>query len=305
MFRPSIRRLFSSSHGLRSSHSPELRQSSLSDIYTLYNSKIPISCITAHDYITAQIADKSNVDVVLIGDSLAMVALGYPSTLELSFEEFYYQLKAVTRGISSKFLICDLPHGSYESSVEKCVESSIKLMKLGKIQSIKLEGAFEYESHIKRLVDVGIPITGHIGLQPQKFNSLGGFKVQGSNIEDAVNIYKQALFLQKLGVSLLVLECIPIRIANFITSKLKIPTIGIGAGNGTSGQVLVQADTLGMLDGKKLKFVKPLLNFHDIGLNSLNLYDEEVKSKVYPERKYSYGMKDDVYEEFIKATDGI
>lgn len=305
MNRVILKRLFSSTPVLRSSHG-QVRQTTLLDIYQLYHSKTPITTITAHDYISASMAEKSSVDVVLIGDSLAMTALGYPSTLEISFEEFYYQLKAVTRGIHSKFLICDLPYGSYESSVEKCIESSTKLMKLGKIQSIKLEGAFEYENHIKRLVEIGIPITGHIGLQPQKFNSFGGFKVQGSNVEDLVQIYKQALFLQKLGVSFLVLECIPTRIAQFITSKLSIPTIGIGAGNLTSGQVLVHSDTLGMLEtDKSLKFVKPLAQFHQTGVEALNLYDKEVKESSYPERKYSYGIKDEVYAEFLKAAEHI
>ncbi|GME89141.1 unnamed protein product [[Candida] boidinii] len=155
------------------------RQKTLHDIYKMYNKKEPISVITAHDYITGKFAnDSDKIDIVLIGDSLSMVTMGYPNTLEMTFEEFYYSSKYILRGIDSKFIIIDLPFGYFENNLSKCIETSLKLMKLGKINSIKLEGSFEYKDEIKRLIDIGIPVTGHIGLKPQRFNSLGGFKVQ-------------------------------------------------------------------------------------------------------------------------------
>ncbi|OWB56728.1 hypothetical protein B5S28_g2641 [[Candida] boidinii] len=283
------------------------RQKTLHDIYKMYNKKEPISVITAHDYITGKFAnDSDKIDIVLIGDSLSMVTMGYPNTLEMTFEEFYYSSKYILRGIDSKFIIIDLPFGYFENNLSKCIETSLKLMKLGKINSIKLEGSFEYKDEIKRLIDIGIPVTGHIGLKPQRFNSLGGFKVQGKDSYSALKIYEEALFLQELGISLLVLECVPDKIAKYITNKLNIPTIGIGAGNGTSGQVLVQGDLLGMMNGKNAKFVKRYSDFYELGLNSINKYGEEVKFGKFPiNGEQSYPIKDEEFENFIKLADKL
>lgn len=280
------------------------RQNTLHDLYKLYHSNQKISVITAHDYITGKIADStSGVDVILVGDSLAMVAKGHASTLELEFEDFYYSTKSVVRSVNSKFLIADLPFGSFETSTEKCLESAIKLMKLGKIGSIKVEGSYEMTDRIKALSDFGIPVTGHIGLQPQRFNAYGGYKAQGRNSSDALDIFKQALHLQRIGCKLLVLECIPERLSEYITDHLDIPTIGIGAGNKTSGQVLVMADALGMNDNRLAKFVKPYLNFHSLATQSLEHYSNDVKSKVFPESKtHTYKMDDSEFSEFEKLA---
>ncbi|ODV96542.1 hypothetical protein PACTADRAFT_39869 [Pachysolen tannophilus NRRL Y-2460] len=309
MFRNSVSKSVGYFSRLRkySSHSQRVGQTTLSEIYNLYQNKVPLTCITAHDYITAKIADNaSNIDMILIGDSLSMVSLGYNSTLEISFEEFYYLSKAVTRGVSKKFLICDLPYGSFESSTAQCIDNSIKLMKLGKIQSIKIEGSYEYEKEIKRLIDIGIPVTGHIGLKPQRFSKTSGFKVQGQALKDALEIYKEACFLNRLGVSLLVLECIPSKLAKFITENISVPTIGIGAGNSTSGQVLVQGDLLGCSESERIpKFLKQYENFYGKGLEALNKYGNEVKNREYPEKKHEYGIKDEVFQEFVKAAKDI
>jgi 3-methyl-2-oxobutanoate hydroxymethyltransferase len=283
------------------------RQSTLSDIQKLYNSKTPISVITAHDYITAKIADNTpNIDIVLVGDSLSMVSKGNPSTLELEFDDFYYSTKSVINGINNKFLIVDLPFGSFESSIENCISSAIKLMKLGKIGSIKIEGCYEITDRIKTLTNFGIPITGHIGLQPQKFNLLGGFKYQGKSALNALEIYKQALHLQSIGCKLLVLECIPEKLSQFITNSLKIPTIGIGAGNKTSGQVLVMSDALGMLNNKNPKFVKQYLDIYNQSINALNQYGNDVKSIKFPDSiKNTYSINDEEFQEFINLTKSI
>lgn len=271
------------------------------DIQKLYVSNTPISVITAHDFITARIADSCpNIDIVLVGDSLSMVAKGHQSTLELDFEDFYYTTKSVIRGINSKFLMVDLPFGSFESSMEKCIDSSVRLMKLGKVGSIKIEGSYEMTDHIKTLTSFGIPITGHIGLQPQKFNMVGGFKPQGRKAQNAVDIYKQALHLQSIGCKMLLLECVPEKISSFITKNVDIPTIGIGAGNGTSAQVLVMSDLLGMLDSKNAKFVKQYLNFHQLAVDALSQYSNDVKLRSFPNsNEHTYRINDEEYNEFV------
>ncbi|GMM48737.1 3-methyl-2-oxobutanoate hydroxymethyltransferase [Pichia kluyveri] len=286
-----------------STHPPK-RQSSLSDIYKLYKNKTPITVITAHDYITGKIADKSSkIDAILVGDSLAMVAKGHPSTLELEFDDFYYSTKSVIRSINEKFLIVDLPFGSFESSINQCIDSAIKLMKLGKIGSIKLEGSYELTDRIKTLNNFGIPVTGHIGLQPQKFNLTGGFKAQGRNSIQALEIFKQALHLQEIGCKLIVLECIPEKLSHYITENLNIPTIGIGAGNKTSGQVLVMSDALGMLDNKLPKFVNPYLNIHNLSIDALNNFGNDVKNLNFPvSSTHTYPMNDEEFEKFQKLA---
>ncbi|ODV86680.1 hypothetical protein CANARDRAFT_6256 [[Candida] arabinofermentans NRRL YB-2248] len=307
-FRPSngLRREYSSYPGPASTtNQPKpLKQSTLSTIYDLYQSKTPITFITAHDYITAKLADASpNIDVVLIGDSLAMVSKGYPTTLEIPFEEYYYACSSVLRGVNNKFVVADLPFGSFETGLQDCLKSAMKLMKLGKIGALKIEGAFEYSAEIQRLVSIGIPVMGHIGLQPQKFNAMGGFKVQGKTANDALDVYKEALELQKLGCSMILLECVPQKLARFITENVNIPTIGIGAGNGTSGQVLVQSDLLGMLDNKPAKFVKQYMNFYEEGLMALNQYGADVKNSEYPVNTvHDFKMKTDEFNEFAERA---
>jgi 3-methyl-2-oxobutanoate hydroxymethyltransferase len=280
------------------------RQKTLTDIYKLYASNTPISVITAHDFISATWADNTeNVDMVLVGDSLAMVAKGHASTLELDFDDFYYSTKSVTKAINSKFLIVDFPFGSFESSITQCMDTAVRLMKLGKIGSLKLEGSYEITNHIKTLTSFGIPITGHIGLQPQKYNLYGGFRAQGRTASNALEIFKQAIHLQNSGCKMLVLECIPEKLSQYITQNLNIPTIGIGAGNKTSGQVLVLADALGMLPGKKAKFVNPYLDMNTLATQALQEYSHDVKFKTFPQSgKHTYPMDDEEFHEFEKLA---
>ncbi len=293
-----------SSHVSPSLSGHPVRRSTLTDIFKLYRKKELMAVITAHDYITARIADSCDgIDIVLIGDSLAMVSKGYSSTLEIPFEEYYYTCKSVLRAVESKFVIADLPYGSFEADVSQCVKSAIKLMKLGNIGSLKIEGGFEHSGQIKRLVEIGIPVTGHIGLTPQKLHALGGYKVQGKTNTGALSIYKEALHLQKLGCSMLLLECVPARLAQFITEKTSIPTIGIGSGNGTSAQVLVQSDVLGMLDQKGAKFVKRYANFYLDGVAALGRYAVDVKKSAYPDNEqHGYTMKDDEFSDFVEQA---
>lgn len=283
------------------------RQSTLTDIYKLYNAKSPISVITAHDFISGAIADDSEkVDMILIGDSLSMTAKGYRSTLEIPFEEYIYACKSVMRGVNNKFVIADMPFGSVESSDEKCIESAVKIMSIGKIGSVKIEGGKEMAPRIKRLNELGIPVTGHIGLQPQKFNSFGGYKAQGKQACGAQKIYQDALALQEAGCRMIVLECVPHKISKYITEHLEVPTIGIGCGNGTSGQVLVFADLLGMLDAKTGKFVKKYMNFHNDAVAALNSYGTDVKSSKFPENAQNgFHISEDEYSEFLELASKV
>lgn len=280
------------------------RQGTLATIYKLYHDKHPISVVTAHDFITGAIVDDcQNVDMVLIGDSLSMTAKGYDSTLEIPFDEYLYACKSVIRGVNSKFIIADMPFGSVESSDSKCIESAVELMHIGKIGSVKIEGGVEMAPRIKKLCDLGIPVTGHIGLQPQKFNSFGGYKVQGKTANKALKVYQDALALQNAGCCMIVLECVPHKVAQYITAHLTIPTIGIGSGSGTSGQVLVVSDLLGMIDSKTGKFVKQYMKFHDDAVKALNNYGADVKSKEFPVNKqHGFMIPTDQYDEFISLV---
>jgi 3-methyl-2-oxobutanoate hydroxymethyltransferase len=309
----SSRRLFSTTSLLKSSYplpsfpssqdtsSPQ-RKISINDIRKLYESKTPIAVLTAHDFITGRYADESQADVVLVGDSLAMTALGYEDTNEIPFDEFLYHCKAVSRGVKRAFTVADLTFGSYESSVEKAIESSIALIKKGRVNAIKLEGGVEICPTIEKLTSLGLPVMGHVGLTPQRSNALGGFKVQGKSVLDALKILRDAKAVEEAGAFAIVLEAIPSKIAQIITDQLNIPTIGIGAGNGTNGQVLVQADLLGMNPGKVPKFVKQYGNIYQESVKGASQYVNDVKNNGFPGvgKGYEYKVKEEVVEEFIR-----
>ncbi|VEU20283.1 DEKNAAC101138 [Brettanomyces naardenensis] len=283
------------------------KQATLADIHKKYRNHEPITVVTAHDFITGSIADAaSQVDMILIGDSLSMTSKGYNSTLEIPFDEFDYACRSVMRGVDTKFVIADMPFGSVESSDSKCIESAVKLMSIGKIGSVKIEGGIEMAGRIRKLCELGIPVTGHVGLQPQKFNSFGGYKVQGKTAEKAVKIYRDALALQEAGCCMIVLECVPHKISKFITEKLEIPTIGIGSGKETSGQVLVFSDLLGMIDSKTGKFVKQYMNFHKEAVEALNSYGIDVKGKSFPEDpKHAFTIADSEYDSFLEILNDV
>lgn len=257
--------------------------------------------VTSHDFITAKFAEKADIDINLVGDSLAMVALGYPDTNEISFEEFMFHVKSVSRGNSKSLLIADLPFGSYEISSDQALQTSINMIKLGKVQGIKLEGGAEVVPTVSRIVDAGIPVMGHVGLTPQRHNTLSGFKLQGNTVEGAMKIIQDCLKLQQAGVFSIVLECIPNKLASLITEKLSIPTIGIGAGPSCSGHVLVMADLLGMnghKDSVKSKFVKEYTNIYESSVDALQKYKQEINSGEYPNADiHGYKIKKDTLDQ--------
>lgn len=278
------------------------RRTSINDIRQLYSKQEKISVLTAHDYISGKVANDAGVDIVLVGDSLSMVALGYEDTNEIPFDEFLYHCRAVSRGVEKSFIVADLPFGSYESSISKAVESSIALISKGRANAVKLEGGVELAPTIRELTKVGIPVMAHIGLTPQRANALSGFKVQANTVKSALSVYEDALSIQDAGAFSVVIEAVPARVGEYLTEVLSIPTIGIGAGPGTSGQVLVQADALGLNNNEHSpKFLKRYLNGYELSVNAIQKYVDDVKTSSFPELgSHTYKIKDEVYDEFVQ-----
>ena len=261
--------------------------------------------LTAYDFPSAHVADHAGMDIILVGDSLAMVSLGLEDTSEVTMEEMIFASRAVSRATRSAFVVGDLPMGSYEVSGEQAVRSSIEMIKRGRAHAVKLEGGREMAPTISAITNAGIPVLAHVGLTPQRQNALGGFRVQGKTVKSALALLDDALAVQEAGAFGVVLEAIPPEIASIITSKLSIPTIGIGAGNGCSGQVLVQVDMLGNYPpGRYLpKFVKRYGDVWSEAHKAIEQYRDEVKDRSYPAKEFTYDVKSEVIAEFEKVVD--
>lgn len=253
--------------------------------------------------------------MILVGDSLAMCSLGYSSTTDIGLDEFKYHVKSVCRAQGSAFIVVDMPFGSFESSLEKGIETAISLMKLSsKVGAVKLEvGSSQSQGKLtdyslrlaEELCTRGIPVMGHVGLTPQRVHALSGYKVQGNKSSaDSLAIFETAQELQRIGCFSIVLECVPHKISQYITSHLKVPTIGIGAGNGTSGQVLVQSDMLGMLSGQVPKFVHKYGNFHKSSVEHIRDYIKDVTERRFPDNSIEgFKVKDEVWVDFIERVE--
>ncbi|CAH00137.1 3-methyl-2-oxobutanoate hydroxymethyltransferase [Kluyveromyces lactis] len=287
-----------------------VHQLTVKDIMAKYHRRNPISMVTAYDYITASWAQNANSDMILVGDSVAMCSLGYESTTQLSLDEFQYHVGAVCRAPGPAFVVVDMPFGSFERSISDGIGNAFQLLHLNpKVQAVKVECGLSQDDYsleyIKELVRRGISVIGHIGLTPQRVHSLGGYKAQGGQQStDAVALYNVSQTLQQIGCFGIVLECIPHKISSVITDKLHIPTIGIGAGPDTSGQVLVQSDVLGMLPGHKPKFVKMFADFKKDAVSALSQYVQEVHDKSFPHiGHHTFKVNDEVYQDFISKID--
>ena len=242
----------------------------------------PITMVTAYDYPTAVLADRAGIDLILVGDSLAMVVLGYENTVTVTMEEMLHHCRAVARGARHPLLVGDMPFMSYHLSPAQAVENAGRFLKEGHMDVVKLEGGQERAQAVRAIVDAGIPVMGHIGLTPQTISMLGGFRTQGRTVEAALKLMDDALALEETGCFSLVLEAIPDRVATLISERLRIPTIGIGAGPGCDGQVLVLHDMLGMFDRFTPKFVKKYADFFEVGTKALQQYIQDVEQKVFP-----------------------
>ncbi|ORY81544.1 3-methyl-2-oxobutanoate hydroxymethyltransferase PanB [Protomyces lactucae-debilis] len=254
----------------------------------LYRQTTPISVVTAHDYPSALAANKANIDIILVGDSLAMVACGYDDTTQLSMEEMLFHCRSVKRGAKNAFLVADLPFGSFEVSPEQAMRSAIRLVQEGGMEAVKLEGGREMAETVRKITRHGISVMGHVGLLPQRQASLGGFKVQGKTAEGAEAVLQDALALQDAGCMSIVLEAIPAPVAEIVTQRLRIPTIGIGAGAACSGQVLVQMDMLGVFDRFVPRFCKQYDQLGGRTSEAITRYNEEVKARRFPAEEHTY-----------------
>ena len=255
-----------------------------------------ISMLTCYDYTTAKIIDSSNVDAVLVGDSLGNVVLGYEDTLSVTMNDMITFSAAVARGCKQKLVVVDMPFMSYQVSVERALENAGRLMKEGRANAVKLEGGRSILAQVKAIVDAGIPVMGHLGMTPQSVNAFGGHKVQGKTLEAAQKLIDDALALQEAGVFSIVLECVPAKLAAVISQKLSVPTIGIGAGAQCDGQVLVYKDMLGMYQDFSPKFVKHYANFSKEMTDAFNQYDSEVKQGAFPALEHTFKIDDEVIE---------
>jgi 3-methyl-2-oxobutanoate hydroxymethyltransferase len=247
-----------------------------------------IAMVTAYDVTMARLLDEAGVDIVLVGDSLGMVVQGLPNTLPVTVDEVCYHGRAVARGLARAHLVGDMPFMSFQVSPAQAVESAGKLMKEGAFESVKIEGGAELAEHVARMVSVGIPVMGHVGLFPQRVHALGGFRVQGKSEAGADQILADALALEQAGAYALVLEAMPADVAERVTRAVRVPTIGIGSGSACDGQVLVCTDLLGMSRGKAPKFVKRFAELADVIVGATKAYVEEVRAGTFPDREHSY-----------------
>ena len=254
-----------------------------------------ISMLTAYDYSTAKLEDSAGINGILVGDSLGNVILGYPDTISVTMEDMIRHGAAVSRGAENSLVVIDMPFMSYQASVYDAVMNAGRLMKEGRGQAVKLEGGEEVCPQIKAISQASIPVMAHLGLTPQSINVFGGFKSQAKELEPAKKLIRDALAVQEAGAFAVTLECVPAKLAEIVTKMLQIPTIGIGAGAGCDGQILVYADMLAMFSDFRPKFVKAFANVGEVMKEGFRAYDEEVKAGSYPAEEHTYPMEDEVY----------
>ena len=255
-----------------------------------------LSMLTAYDYSTAKLEDESGINGILVGDSLGNVVLGYEDTVSVTMEDMIHHGAAVARGAKNALVVVDMPFMSYEVTVEEAVRNAGRLMKEGRAGAVKLEGGVRVAEQIRAIVKAGIPVMGHIGLTPQSIIVFGGFKVQGKSEEAARALLADAKAVEEAGAFAVVIEAVPAALAQMITDAVSIPTIGIGAGAGCDGQILVYQDMLGMFSDFTPKFVKRYANVGEVMRDAFANYAAEVASGAFPTEEHTYKIKDDVLE---------
>lgn len=255
--------------------------------------KEPIVMVTAYDYPSAKLAEEAGAEMILVGDSLGMVVLGYDSTVPVTLEDMIHHTKAVTRAAKKAFVVADMPFMTYHLSPDETLRNAARLMQEGLAKAVKLEGGKELCPVIEKLVAAGIPVVAHIGLTPQSVHQLGGYKVQGRSVEDAEKMMEDALALQEAGVFAIVLECVPHQLGSYISDRLDIPTIGIGAGAGCDGQVLVLHDMVQYASSIKPKFVKVYAQVGEQISAAIAEYAKEVKQRAFPAMEHNFSMKEE------------
>lgn len=262
----------------------------------------PITMVTAYDYSSALLVDKSGMDMILVGDSLGMVMMGLDSTNPVTMDIMLHHCRMVARGAQSAFLVGDMPFMSYQVSAAEAVRNAGRFLQEAGMEAVKLEGGQAVVAQVEAIVAAGIPVMGHIGLTPQSATSLGGYKVQGKTAVSAHKLWQDAQALQEAGCFSLVLEAVPAKIAAEISQRLEIPTIGIGAGAGCDGQVLVFHDMLGLFDKFQPKFVKQYANIGAQITQGLTAYRDEVQARAFPAEEHSFALPDAEFEAFLKLV---
>jgi len=260
-----------------------------------------ITMLTAYDYPTAQIMDQAGLDVILVGDSLGMVVLGYENTLSVTMDEMIHHCRAVARGARMALLVGDMPFLSYQVSSETAIRNAGRFLQEGGMDAVKLEGGRERLEAVRAIIGVGIPVMGHLGLTPQSVHQLGGYRPQARDATSAKRLLEDALLLEEAGCFSLVLESVPKHLAELVSKRLHIPTLGIGAGIGCDGQVLVTHDLLGLFDRFTPKFVKKYANLHGEMLRAFGEFMAEVKAGSFPGEEHSVEMPDEEWETFLKS----
>ncbi len=253
----------------------------------------PLAMVTAYDYPSAQVAEEAGVDVVLVGDSGAMTVLGYPTTVPVTTDELLMLAAAVRRGLTTPFLVGDLPFGSYEVSDEQAIETAQRFVKEAGCDAVKLERGGTSVHRARAIADAGIPVMGHVGLTPQTATALGGYRSQGRTAERALDVVRDAVALQEAGCFSIVFEAVPSALTELLMPRMEIPVIGIGAGGSTDGQVLVFHDLLGIYDGHAARFVKRYADIRDQMIAGVSAFAEDVRARRYPEEEHGYTMAPD------------
>jgi len=256
----------------------------------------PVSMLTVYDYNTARTMDEAGIDMMLVGDSLGNVMLGYENTLAVTVDDMIHHGRAVCRGAQQAFVVIDMPFMSYQPSVEEAVRNAGRIMKETNCHAVKLEGGAEYADRIKAITQAGIPVVAHIGLTPQSVNAMGGYKVQGKSLEQARKLLRDAEAVEAAGAFAITLECVPAELAAMITKQTKALTIGIGGGSDCDGQVLVYQDMLGYTDGFTPKFVKKYADVHSVMLEAFRQYKADVEQRAFPAPDQTYAFDEDIMD---------
>jgi len=256
--------------------------------------------VVCYDYPMALLADRAEVDSILVGDSVGMVVGGMTSTVPVTMEQMIYHCQIVMRAVKYALVVGDLPFLSYQTDIREAIYNAGLLMKNGGVDAVKLEGGKEFAPTVKAIVDAGIPVMGHIGLTPQTVSKLGGFKVQGTDTATARKLVEDALALESAGIFMLTLECVPDRLAEFICQKIKVPATGIGSGPYTDGQTLNLYDMVGLFDKFTPKFVKKYANLSQEIMKALQNFKDDVEKGVFPGPEHSFHIKDEVFKEVLE-----
>jgi len=278
------------------------KQNSASSSLELNQSKQKITCITAYDFPTARLLDDAGVDILLVGDSLGMVVLGYDSTLPVTLDEMVHHVRAVRRGTRRALLVADMPYGSFHVSLDESVRNAVRLVKEGGAEAVKVEGGERRIELIARLVEAEIPVMGHVGLTPQSINTIGGFHVRGKTRDAARQVERDARAVEAAGAFSVVLESVPREVAAYVTQQLRIPTIGIGAGPDCDGQVLVFHDLVGLTDGHVPKFVRRYAQLSAEITKAASDFCDDVRNGRFPSDAESYHSATEVREKIPAAT---